>query len=97
MVRRSVQTGTRREKITTPGPIFAPSARRYSVYRGVPMKRRAAGLDRISVLTIQKRTYARLHRRICLVFQRPTSAHFAAIGTAQTTRKAKLLATTNRM
>src|SRR5437879_6558662 len=96
MVRRSVQTGTRREKITTTGPILAPSARRYSVYRGVPMKRRAAGLDRVSVLTIQKRRYAGLHSRICSAFQRPTSTHFAAIGTPQTTKKAKLLAAINR-
>ncbi len=60
------------------------------------MNRRAAGLDRMSVLTIQKRTYARLHKRICWAFQRPTSNHFAAIGTAQTTRKAELLAKINR-
>ena len=60
------------------------------------MNRRAAGLDRISVLTIQKRTYARLHRRICWAFQRPMSTHFAAIGTAQTTRNAPLPARTNR-
>src|SRR2546425_5761430 len=96
MVRRSVHNGTRREKITTPGPIFAPRALRYSTYRGVPKNRRAAGLDRTSVFTIQKRTYARLHRQICWAFQRPTRTHFAAIGTAQTTRKAKLLATINR-
>src|SRR5262249_34386690 len=96
MVRRSVHTGTPREKITTPGPIFAPRALRYSTYRGVPKNRRAAGLDRTSVFTIQKRTYARLHRRICWGFQRPMSSHFAAIGTAQTTRKAELLAKMNR-
>src|SRR5436309_15796277 len=60
------------------------------------MNRRAAGLDRMSVLTIQKRRYARLHRRICWAFQRPTSTHFAAIGMAQTTRKAALPARTNR-
>src|SRR5437667_12198254 len=96
MVRIFVHAGTRREKITTPGPIFAPSALRYSTYRGVPKNRRAAGLDRMSVLTIQKRTYARLHRRMCWAFQRPTSTHFAAIGTAQTPRKAALLARTNR-
>src|SRR5919199_2194315 len=96
MVRRSVHTGTLRERITAPGPIFAPSARRYSVYRGVPMNRRAAGLDRTSVFTIQKRTYARLQRRICWVFQRPTSTHLTVIGTAQTARKAALLARTNR-
>jgi len=47
--------GTRREKITTPGPIFAPRALRYSTYNGVPKNRRAAGLDRMSVFTIQKR------------------------------------------
>src|SRR2546429_6240633 len=96
MVRRSVHTGTRREKITTPGPIFAPRALRYSTYRGVPKNRRAAGLDRMSVLTIQKRTYARLHRRICCGFHRPTSTHFAAIGAAQAARKVALLARTNR-
>src|SRR5262245_16402342 len=96
MVRRSVQTGTRLEKITAPGPIFAPSALRYSTYRGVPKNRRAAGLDRMSVLTIQKRTYARLHRRICRGFQRPTTTHFAAMGTAQTTKNAALLARINR-
>src|SRR5947208_6935429 len=96
MVSRSVQTGTRRERITTPDPIFAPSVRRYSVYRGVPMNRRAAGLDRTSVLTIQKRTYARLHSRICWAFQRPTSTHFAAIGTTEATRKAELLTSINR-
>src|SRR6266446_325754 len=96
MVRRSVHTGTRRDRITTRGPIFAPRALRYSRYRGVPMNRRAAGLDRTSVFTIQKRTYKRLHRRICWGFQRPTNTHFAAIGTAQTTRKAELLAKINR-
>src|SRR5437764_13397119 len=96
IVRRSVHTGTLREKITAPGPIFAPSARRYNVYTGVPMKKRAAGLDRISVLTTQKRTYARLHKRICSAFQRPMSSHFAATGTAETARKAELLATINR-
>src|SRR5215468_6687842 len=96
MVRRSVHTGTRREKITTPGPIFAPRALRYSTYRGVPKNRRAAGLDRTRVFTIQKRTYVRLHRRICWAFQRPMSTHFATIGTAQTTTKAEQLASTNR-
>ena len=30
MVSRSVHTGTFREKITTPLPIFAPRSRRYS-------------------------------------------------------------------
>ena len=91
-----MHTGTDRERITTPGPIFAPSARRYSVYRGVPMNRRAAGLDRTSVFTIQKRTYARLQRRICCGFQRPMSSHFAAMGTAQTPRNTALLARSNR-
>src|SRR2546427_13075619 len=60
------------------------------------MNKRAAGLDRTSVLTIQKRTYARLHRRICWAFQRALSTHFAAIGTGQTTRNAPLAAQTNR-
>ena len=31
-------------------------------------------------MTTQKRTYARLQIRICWGCQRPTSAHFAAIG-----------------
>src|SRR5258708_27677090 len=96
MVRRSVHTGTRREKITTPRPIFVPRALRYRTYKGVPKNRRAAGLDRMSVLTIQKRTYARLHRRICCGFHRPMSNHFAAIGTAHTTRNAAVLARTKR-
>src|SRR5262249_3294817 len=96
MVRRSVHTGTRREKITTPGPIFAPRALRYSTYRGVPNNRRAAGLDRTSVFTTQKRTYARLHRRLCRGFHGPTSTPFGVMGTAHTTRKAPLPARTNR-
>src|SRR5437773_11265688 len=96
MVRRSVQTGTRREKITTPGPSFAPKALRYITYRGVPKNRRAAGLDRMSVFTIQKRTYARLHRRNCWGFQRPTSTHFATTGTAQRAKKAALVVRTSR-
>src|SRR5258708_12183249 len=96
MVRRWVDAGTRREKITTPGRIFVPRALRYRTYKGVAKNRRAAGLDRMSVLTIQKRTYARLHRRICCGFHRPMSSHFAAIGTAQTARKAVLLARSSR-
>src|ERR1043166_6320676 len=96
MVRRSAQIGTRREKITTPGPILAPKALKYITYRGVPKNRRGAGLDRMSVFTIQKRTYARLHRRMCWALQRPMSTHLAAIGTAQSPRKAALLARTKR-
>src|SRR5947209_11205209 len=96
MVRRSVHTGIRRERIRTRDPTFAPRARRYSAYRGVPKNRRAAGLDRTSVLTIQKRTYAPLHRRICWDLHRPRSSHFAAIGMAQTTRKIAVVARTNR-
>src|SRR2546425_4810378 len=60
------------------------------------MNRRAAALDRMSVLTIQKRTYARLQMRICWAFQRPTSTHFAAIGTALTTTNAAILRSTSR-
>src|SRR5438309_11959821 len=96
MVRRSVHTGTRREKITTPGPIFAPRALRYSTYRGVPKNRRAAALDRTSVFMIQKRPYARPHRRICWGFPRTPSTHFAANGTAQTARTKVLLGRTRR-
>jgi hypothetical protein len=36
MVNRSAQTGTRRVRITVPLPTFAPSARSYSGYIGVP-------------------------------------------------------------
>src|SRR5207237_10886005 len=90
IVRRSVQTGTFRESITTRGPIFAPSARRYSVYRGVPMNKRAAGLDRTRVLTIQKRAYARLERRIGRDVQRAVGSHFAATAAVQEGGKADL-------
>ena len=56
MVSRSVHTGTFREKITTPRPIFAPSARRYSEYSGEPANSRTSGLRWTSVLTSQNRT-----------------------------------------
>ena len=48
---------------------------------------RASGFDRTSVLTIQKRTYARLQMRICRGFHRPMSTHFARIGRLHRTRK----------
>ena len=64
MVSRSVQIGTCVEKITTPRPTFAPSARRYRVNSGEPVNS-TIGFRRTSVLTIQKRTYARLQMRIC--------------------------------
>ena len=56
MVSRSVHTGTWAEKIAVPGPIFAPSARRYSTNSGEPAPTRASGFDRTSVLTTQNRT-----------------------------------------
>src|SRR5687768_99208 len=79
MVSRSVHTGRLRERIVTPRPTFAPSALRYSTYSGEPANR-TSGLDRTSVLTVQKRTYARLQTRICRGFHRPTSTHLARIG-----------------
>ena len=88
MVSRSVQIGACREKIAVPRPIFAPSARRYSTYSGEPANSNATRFDRTSVLTIQKRTYARLQTRICCGFHRPMSTHFARIGRAPKTRKA---------
>src|SRR5512135_1732464 len=86
MVSRSVHTGTARGKITTPRPIFAPSALRYSRYSGDPANM-ASGLDRISVFTAQNRTYARLQIRISCGRHRPISTHFATIGTVLNPRK----------
>src|SRR6266511_2405633 len=96
IVSRSVQIGTRREKITTPGPICAPSARRYSEYSGEPTNISAHGFDRTRVFTIQKRTYERLQMRIRAGFHRPMSIHFARIGKMHTPRKPAPLADTSR-
>ena len=79
MVSRSVHIGTFRERMSTPRPIFAPSALRYSTYKGEPTNS-TRGFDWTSVLTIQKRTYARLQMRICRGFQRPINIHLAKIG-----------------
>src|SRR5918999_5479678 len=94
-VRRSVQTGTRRERITAPRPIFVPSARRYRTYSGDPANR-TSGFRWTSVFTTQKRRYAGLQTRIGWGFQRPTSTHFAAIGRRHTPRKAAAANRTDR-
>ena len=88
MVSRSVHTGTWWEKTTAPRPTLAPSALRYIRYSGEPAVRKVSGFDRTSVLTSQKRTYARLQMRILVGFHRPTSSHFAPIGRVHTARKA---------
>ena len=88
MVSRSVHTGTCRVKITVPRPTLAPSARRYHVYSGEPALTSARGFDLTSVLTIQKRKYARLQMRICWGFHRPMSTHLATIGRVHRTMKA---------
>ncbi|CAM5291070.1 hypothetical protein SHIRM173S_09423 [Streptomyces hirsutus] len=59
IVSRSVQTGTERERIVTPLPIRAPSARRYSTYSGFPTKM-TIGFAWSSTLTTQKRKYVML-------------------------------------
>src|SRR6516164_11826040 len=87
MVSRSVQTGTCWVKITVPGPILAPSARRYHVYSGEPTPTKASGFDLISVLTTQKRKYSRLQMRICRGFHLPMSTHLARTGRVHRTMK----------
>ena len=51
---------------------------------------------RISVLTSQKRKYARLQTRICRGFQRPISSHFARIGSGDRKTKHAPPTTTDR-
>ena len=58
------------------------------MYSGEPAITKASGFDRTSVLTIQKRTYARLQMRICWGFHRPMSTHLATIGRVHRTTKA---------
>jgi hypothetical protein len=95
IVIRSVQTGMWLDRIRTPRPIFAPSARRYSVYSGDPLNS-TSGFAVTSVLTNQKRTYARLQMRICRGFHRPISAHFTRIGKPHMARKINAPTTTDR-